>query len=325
MRLNFYNSKMERAAFGVTGFKSCYWAEGYNTAEGFTVEFVDSPAWRALIRPDMYVTRPDREAVMVIKTVYAEDGILVASGQEAERQLEDVAFLGKIEKDTEVTTAVANAYSQTDGYEGFTIEADELTDTYPEEIEDVSIFELMQTMCQSADIGFKTVRRGDGLTVRLYKPERREVPPMREDFGQVTVRRVTMSTEKMKNVAVVIDSDGESKITEVVDLRDGTEQKREIIIDSTQSREDGETDEQFREKLRAEGYEELLKAKETLSVQFEPTGSVFGSDYDLGDIVTAILPGYGIKFESRIKRFTQTEEDNKVETTVEVGEITILR
>ena len=47
--------------------------------------------------------------------------------------------------------------------------------------------------------------------------------------------------------------------------------------------------------------------------------------YDLGDVITVLLPDYGMKMQARITRFTQQSQNNVIETILEVGNITITR
>ena len=44
---------------------------------------------------------------------------------------------------------------------------------------------------------------------------------------------------------------------------------------------------------------------------------------DIGDIITVIHPSF--KLQARVERFTQKAQNNNTETTVEVGQITIVR
>ena len=99
-----------------------------------------------------------------------------------------------------------------------------------------------------------------------------------------------------------------------------------IIVDARDiRREDTDTDESYREKLLARGDEKLREHMKTWECLFTPMLSDFGTRFDLGDILTVPMPEYGMKLKARVARFTQQEQRNQTRTTVEVGEITIMR
>ena len=72
-------------------------------------------------------------------------------------------------------------------------------------------------------------------------------------------------------------------------------------------------------------YEELLKKQGTWECALNPLPQEFGTLYDLGDVITVLLPDYDMKIQSRLVRFTQKAQNNVIETTLEVGKITIMR
>ena len=91
------------------------------------------------------------------------------------------------------------------------------------------------------------------------------------------------------------------------------------------TREEGESDEAYSARLAARGIEELLTRQGTWECALTPLGQEFGTRYDLGDIVTVLLQDYDIKLQARIQRFTQQSQNNRIDTIVEVGNITITR
>ena len=56
-----------------------------------------------------------------------------------------------------------------------------------------------------------------------------------------------------------------------------------------------------------------------------PLPQEFGTLYDLGDIITVLLPDYDMKLQARITRFTQQSQNNVIDTILEIGNITITR
>ena len=99
-----------------------------------------------------------------------------------------------------------------------------------------------------------------------------------------------------------------------------------MVVDATRiSREKEDTDSTFLAKISAFGLEELNKHTDIFVCSFTPNANDFGNKYDLGDVLTVYLTEYGMKLQARVKKFTQKSQNNKVETTVEVGQIIIKR
>lgn len=326
MKLNLYDENLNRIAILGDRFLSCFWSEGYNTVQPFTLELQETAEYQKKVRPDCYVGREGRKTLMVIKTVQNKDGRIIASGKQAARCLEDVVFVGTIPKDSVVAQAIPEAYAEGVGFHGFAFAPSELAAVYGHQISNKNFLELLETMCQDTDLGFRTVRSDGRILVEFYQPEENPNLVFSELYGNLTPQSVILSTEKRKNYAVVLGEGEEENRTRVdVDLSGGA-QKRSLIIDARDlTREEKETEEAYLARLEARGYEKLLEQVETWECAFAPHGEDFGSRYDLGDILTVLLPKHGLKLKARIARFTQKVQNNKSQTTVEVGTITITR
>lgn len=104
--------------------------------------------------------------------------------------------------------------------------------------------ELMETMCQDTDTGFRAVRDGKTVRVEFFRPQENPNLILSERYGNMKVDAVTVSTENLKNCAIVLgEGEGEDRFRVRVDLSGG-QQKRSIFVDARDiSREDGENDE----------------------------------------------------------------------------------
>lgn len=326
MKLNLYDEQLNRISIIGDRFVSCMWSEGYNTVQSFTVELQATEDYKKKVKPDCYVGRDDRKTLMVIKTVQVRRGLIVASGKQAARCLDDVPFIGTIEAGAMVDTSIKEAYDAGGKFALFEFAAPGLGISYGHQISNKSILKLCETMCQDTDVGFRAVRGGGRITVEFYQPTENPNLVFSERFGNLTVDTVTLSTENLKNHAIILGAgEGEDRTRTEVDLSDGA-QKRSIIIDARDiTREEGETEESYTARLTARGYEKLLEQKETWECAFTPAGTDFGTRYDLGDILTVLLPDYGLKLRARVARFTQKTQKNQTKTTIEVGTITIVR
>ena len=326
MKLSIYDEQMNRISYIGEKFVSCMWSEGYNTVQPFTLELVATPDYKEKVKPDCYIGRMDRKTLMVIKTVQVQNGHIIASGKQATRCLDDVAFFGTIPKGKKVAAAIKNAYDSSEKFSNLECAASELGDTYGHQISNKSILNLCLPMCQDADMGFRVVRGGKQMLLEFYKPEQNPNNILSERFGNLKLESLTLSTEKRKNHAIVLgEGEDESRFRVDVDLSGG-EQKRSVFVDARDLiRKEEESDDAYAARLAARGYEKLLTMQGTWSAALKPLAEEFGERYDLGDVLPVNLPDYGLKMQTRLSRFTQTSQRNQTTTTVEVGTITITR
>ena len=232
MKLNVYDNNLLLVSIIQEQFVSCYWEEGYNTVGVFTLELQDNESWRDRIKPDYYVTRTDRPTIMVIKTVEIKGGLIVASGAEAKLNLDDVAYIGVIDKNCIIAPTLLNCYESSIKYPYFAFVPSELTDIYTHQISNKSILELCQKMCQDADIGFRSIKDTDGIKIELYKPEQNPNLVFSEDYGNIKDVIILLSTMGYKNKAIVLGADGTNLAS--FELDDGhLEMTSEIAIIDT--------------------------------------------------------------------------------------------
>ena len=137
---------------------------------------------------------------------------------------------------------------------------------------------------------------------------------------------ITLSTEGAKNYAIVFgQGEGENRTYTTVDMTKGKD-RRELVVDANDLQMDeGEVMEDYLKRLESRGIEKLLECQSVFSCSFIPSAKDFGSKYDLGDILTINLAEYGLKLKARVSKFSQKSQSNKTETTVEVGQIVVLR
>jgi hypothetical protein len=325
MRISIYDKELNRVDIIESRFVSCLWAEGYNTTEAFSLELQESEAHKRNVRPGYFVGRTDRKALMVITTVEAKDGKIVATGKTADRLLQDVSFIGKIEAGKNIDTAVINAYNNSSKCVDLDFEETSLGVAYDETIENMSILEIAQTMAQSKDVGFRVTKNGSRLLAGFYQPTSENPYRLAKGFGNVDVQSIVLSIENLKNYAIVLGIDANEKTVRVdVDESNGMDRK-EIIVDSGETPKDGESTNQFKERLKSIGHETICDRRKTWSASFLPIETDFGKKYDLGDFVLLTLPDYGLRFMARVTRFQEIEQNNSSNVTVSIGEITIVR
>lgn len=326
MRLNLYDEEMNRIAIIGEQFASCLWAEGYNTVESFTVELQETEEYKKKVRPDRYFGRDDRRTLMVIKTVQVAGGKIVASGKQATRRLDDAAFIGTIAAGSMVDVSIKAAYDGSSKLSLMEFAASNLQISYGNQISNKPILELCTTMCQSTDLGFRAVRGQKNILVEFYRPERNPNLIFSQQYGNLNLQSVTLSTENLKNYAIVLgEGEGDSRVRVDVDETNGAD-RLELIVDARDlQQKDGESQDSYLARLAAHGHEKLLEKQQTWQCVFSPLSKDFGERYDLGDILTVLLPDYGLKLQARVASFSQKCQNNKTTTTIKVGTITVLR
>lgn len=326
MKLNLYDKYLNRIAIIEGKFVSCMWSEGYNTTQPFTLELLATEEYKKKVKPDCYVGRDDRKTLMVLKTVRVKDGHVIASGKQANRCLDDVACETIIQAGALLDRAIKEAYDKSEGFENISFETPHLDVIYEHQISNKSCLLLCETMCQDTDTGFRVVRDGKAIKVEFYKPEINPNRVLSERYGSLKVDSITLSTENKKNHAIILgEGEGEARFRVRVDLSNG-EQKRSMFVDARDiTREEGENDASYSARLAARGYEELLSKQGTWECALNPLPQEFGTLYDLGDVIIALLPDYDMKMQARITRFTQQSQNNVIDTILEIGNITIMR
>lgn len=324
MNLNLYDENLKRILIIGNNFVSCFWAEGYNTTEDFTLEVQATKEYKSKLNPDCYVGRDDRKTLMVIKSIETVGNTIIATGKQATRVLDDVAFIGTLPAGSAIDTSVKSAYNVSSKFHHLKFATTNLGVQYNQQISHKSFLELCTIMCQSEDVGLKVVRQDGKMVAEFYKPERNNKIKLSEAFGNVKVNNIILSTENYRNYAIVLgEGEEETRARIDVDLTNG-EKRREIIVDARDiQKEENETDEQYNSRLYARGVEALIGQQKTWECAILPLAKEFGSKYDLGDILTIVLNEYNLELQARVSRFSQKQQRNQLETIVEIGNITI--
>lgn len=326
MNLNVYDKELNRVLIIGERYISCLWSEGYNTAENFTLELNLTDEYRDKIKVDRFVGRQDRATLMVIKTVEIAENKIVVGGTQATRILDDVAFVGTIRSGSDIESAVLDAYDKSSQYYKLDFAENSLGIIYEHDISNKSFKELCETMADNADAGLRLVKVGDGMKFSFYKPSIKNNLIFSEKYGNITIDSVSISNEDYKNYAIVLGAgEGDNRVKVIVDEANGGE-KRELLIDARDlSQEDGETVEEYEARLAVRGHEELMEQQQIYTCSFTPYANDFGIKYDLGDILTIYASSYGFNLTARVSKFTQKSQNNKTETSVEVGNIVMKR
>ena len=126
-----------------------------------------------------------------------------------------------------------------------------------------------------------------------------------------------------KNVAYVVSKfkagDTEKELVEIVGDATGSD-RHEMWLELSLSQEDGETETQFRERMRTHGAMELGKLIKRLSFNVVIDPSELGVLYNIGDLVSCVSQRFGVKFNARISGMKYKKDANSETTEVVLGE-----
>lgn len=321
MKINIYDEDLNLVAPIGENYVSCLWAEGYNTVESFTLELVATEDYKNKIKPDMFVGRVERDNIMVIKSVQEVGKHLIVSGKQASGVLEDVAFIGTIKADSNIDTSLVEAYNKSTRYKNVVFVESDVNSQYKHQISNKDFLELTQKMCQSKDIGFKSIKEGNKINIVLYKPKNTPIK-FSEFAGNVKFDNIISSVEGYKNYAIVLgQGEGEERKKAYVDMSNG-KRKRELIVDAKDiQQEENESESDYYDRLEAKGVEQLLEKTKTFSFDITNSARGFGKEYDLGDNVLVLMPKQNLRFATRIVRYEEKSQNNQTEISVTLGEL----
>lgn len=326
MNLTIYDNNLAKIAIIGNQFVSCLWQEKYNALGSFSLEVVATEYLKTKIRPGYYVVRSDFKTAMVIKTVEISEGTIVATGATAEKQLDNVAFIGTIAANKDIVTSLKSVYNSSSKFPRIEIVDSDVVENYASQISNKSILELIQTVCESNDIGFKAVKGTKNIEIVLYKPSATKNLVFRKEYGNLADEEIKLSTEKYKNYAIVLgQGEAENRVRVDVDMSGGGV-KHELIVDAKDlQQEETETEEDYKARLIARGKEKLLEQVKTWNVSFTVSAADYGVKFRMGDIITVIMKDYDLKIQARITEFKQKEQKNKINTGISVGSLTVIR
>lgn len=324
MKLNLYDENLNRLAFLDENYISLLWTENYNDVGSFTLEVVATDKNKSIIKPDYFISSKDRKTLMIIKSVEISGDTVVANGCSAAYMLDDVAYIGTIESGSKIVKAIKSAYEATSGVPSIYIDDSDIETVCEDQISNKSVYELLKQLCSSGDIGFRSVKDGNSIKIEFYKPS--ENPNLRFSYkyGNIKEASLFLSTRGEKNCAIVLgQGDGENRARVEVDIRtDKNLLKKEIIVDARDlQRSDGETEENYISRLRERGIEKLINQISAKEIDFLPHSAGFGDRFDLGDVLTVLLPEYNSKIKARVSGVTIKSQNNGSVVNIDVGTI----
>lgn len=325
MNINIYDFMLFPVANIGENFVSLFWEECYNDVGNFTLELVATDKLRKTITRDMYVERSDRKNVMVIKTVQDTGAMLVLSGKQATRVLDDVPFLATIKMGQNIETTIYDEYEKINFpathfvKNGLSLKADFQTSNK-------SFLEVITKYGKLSEFGFLAYRDKNKILFELHQPENSSVI-FSEFLGNLKIDKVTFSSANYKREAIVLGQGvGDERIMTRV-YWDGNhafdgEPLRRVIVDARDLRlEEGGDEELYIEELKARGYEKLLEQPNIIQVECTPTAEGFGDKFDIGSRARILIPEKGLRLDTRIVKFQEKRQKNNIEQKIMFGDL----
>ena len=142
-----------------------------------------------------------------------------------------------------------------------------------------------------------------------------------QNFGNVDDLTLTQDTSDMRNYAVVQYLLGEEKPVMELDLREGSETKRILFIQSPVSQEEEQSDTAYREAVEADARTQMKEYETILNLNADvlQRNLHYRSDYDLGDKCDIRDDRLGLAFEARIIEINEVWKNNEHKVGMQFG------
>jgi hypothetical protein len=138
---------------------------------------------------------------------------------------------------------------------------------------------------------------------------------------QGTARNLVINDDEstFANVAYVVAKYGDKEIVEEVGTATGDDRHEKWLTISL-SKEDGETEDAFRARMRTHGAMELGKLIRRLSFNVTVDPSELGVAYNIGDLVACVSKRFGVRFNARISGVKYKKDSKSEAAEIILGE-----
>lgn len=322
MVCNIYDQSLEKIAT-LTEFESLVWEEGYISAGSFQVVARKSDVTVFAFNTGNFVGVPQLSStLMVIRSVEDKNGQIWAIGAESKIILCNRVYEGTAVCDV-VEESLKNIISS---QRPFPIVSVEPIKGLPEKRRMQStygdLFTISQNWCDAVGYGFRMVydRANKKLVYSVYNGGSTGYKAS-ENIGNIANIYRAESENGWKNVAYVAGAgEGSDRIVVICgDINSEGLSRRELYVDARDIQPEGMTDSEYREALTDRGLEKLAESARVEELDFEILGNDYGRLFSLGDKITCVLRGIGIKLEVKVMTAKTVVEGNQITTTIKVG------
>lgn len=318
----------------VKSYTSILWAEERAGAGEFMLVCTDTPENIALLQSAKYYKRPDRKTAMIATYFNGQtrDNQIYVRGRAtiertAQRIVYPTAKIYNAERDMyAMMTANLRGLPRT-----ATAPQIGLSEIYDTQYTGKELKEAIFDICQATGLGvtsdFEVAEKKH--IWRIYKgidrtngnPEGNPRKVFSTDFGNLTDTIIIKDNSIFKNVAYVAGGgEGEDRTWHIVGTATG-EDRHEMYVDARDlQQEENETDAAYLQRLEARGIQRLNERLKVMNFEGDVSPVGFGSDYDLGDLITCQSRQYQLELNTRIERFDEIRENNQTTLRLTLGE-----
>lgn len=202
----------------------------------------------------------------------------------------------------------------------------------------VNVLEQSQSLCNTYEMGIRTLFNGKELFYDLYEGENRTVNQsanprciLSKDFSNVVSRNYEEADNDFKNT-VLIAGVGEGVERKLASIEQGSGlSRRELFVDARDLSETKEVNEEeipisnadYILLLKQRGLEKLLDYEEFISFDCEldvtKENTKYNRDFFLGDVITIRDDKLGIVMNSRIEEADEVYQNSEKSIFVKVG------
>lgn len=189
--------------------------------------------------------------------------------------------------------------------------------------------ELLETIMpylEEKELGQRMVWNADALshTFEIYKgrdlTQGIHAVVFSDEQGSAQELIINDDDSTLKNVAYVVgELDNEVPFLEEVGTASG-DTRREVWLDTSIRKEDGETDAECRARARAYATMELGKRIRRKSFSVSVDADDLGTQFDIGDIVSCVSIRFGVSFNARITGVKYAMDSNSTVTQIILGD-----
>lgn len=313
----------------VESFVSLLWVDAYYTMGSMTLEVQATDENLALLTEGRWVRRSGSDVPMRIcarrsSTSSTSGETLVCTGAPAnwilsKRVQQSALAAGNAETLMRQLAALATDWPRPDCPRFELGEAVGFDTTYENDLSCGSAFDLLSTVGQSCDLGFRVRLDGKNASKRLlfevYRPTQNPNNRFAEAYGNLSDVTWAFGDSDYANVAFVEGAEA----TVLCGDTDATgADRRELYVDATSEKpESDETAESYTylSRLMDTGYEKLLAKRRTGTIDF----TLSDDSLAVGDVITASLPRLGYKATARVVEIELKSQLGETTRTARIG------
>lgn len=188
------------------------------------------------------------------------------------------------------------------------------------------ILETIMPYLEEKELGQRMVWNADALshTFEIYKgrdlTQGIHAVVFSDEQGSAQELIINDDDSTLKNVAYVVgELDNEVTFLEEVGTASG-DTRREVWLDTSIRKEDGETDAECKARARAYATMELGKRIRRKSFSVSVDADDLGTQFDIGDIVSCVSIRFGVSFNARITGVKYAMDSNSTVTQIILGD-----